>query len=234
MTECRSPELQDLLPDFAAELLDDERTARVRSHLIVCAACAEDAALLRVARRLRPPIDGIDVARIVASLPAPPGGGVVAPTRGPVQVGDTSGRFAPALPSRHERPARRQAVMGVSVWRLAATLGVIIAGGVSLVVARQGLVGIDPAARPPRVTTVAESVTEVGQGPRAIVSGLPGAAEGAPVVAARTVSVSYGDLGDYTADELQHMLDQLEQWDGATNEEPLPSSPMASPRGGTR
>jgi hypothetical protein len=174
------------------------------------------------------------VARIVAALPAPPTQTAVSPVRGPVLVCDSAeerDRLSP--PSRRERPGRRQRVVGLSMWRLAATLGVVIAGGASLVVARKGLVGIDPAADSSRVTQLAEGVTRGAEGPRAVVADSLGPGGLASPVTARTVSVSYGDLGDYTEDELQRMLDRLEQWDGATNAEPLPSSPIVSPRGGS-
>lgn len=231
MTECGSPELQDLLPDFAAELLDDVSTARVQAHLGMCDACAEDLALLRVARRLRAPAPVIDVARIVAALPAPPSATVAASPHGPVLVRDETAREHAVPPAMRDRPARRQMVMGVPVWRLAATLGVVIAGGASLMVARRGIVAIDPAAGGGQVTQVAESVTQVATAPTRVRPESLGASASAAM--ARTVSVSYGDLGDYTEDELQRMLDRLEQWDGATNEEPLPSTPIVSHRGGS-
>jgi hypothetical protein len=233
MTECGSPELQDLLPDFAAELLDDVSTARVQAHLGVCGACVEDLALLRVARRLRPPAPAIDVARIVAALPAPPSATVAASSRGPVLVRNATDRERAVPPTMRERPSRRPVVMGLPVWRLAATLGVVIAGGASLMVARRGIVAVDPAVGEGQVTQVAESVTQVATAPTRVLPESLGAGVSASSVTARTVSVSYGDLGDYTEDELQRMLDRLEQWDGATNEEPLPSTPIVSHRGGS-
>jgi len=47
------------------------------------------------------------------------------------------------------------------------------------------------------------------------------------------VSVSYGDLGDYSEAELQRMLDRLEQWDGTSSTEPLPTLPVVSNSGGS-
>jgi len=46
------------------------------------------------------------------------------------------------------------------------------------------------------------------------------------------VSVSYGDLGDYSEAELESMIDRLDQWDGATNTEPLPGVPILPNAGG--
>jgi len=72
MTECRSHELQDLLPDFAAGVLDDVTTARVSAHVVECTACADDLAVLELVRRARPRVTVPDVARIVAALPPAP------------------------------------------------------------------------------------------------------------------------------------------------------------------
>ena len=47
------------------------------------------------------------------------------------------------------------------------------------------------------------------------------------------VSVSYGDLGDYSQAELQRMLDRLESWDGTSSTEPLPTLPVVSTSGGS-
>ena len=50
MTECRSPEYQDLLPDLVAATLSDVEAAAVTAHLRTCVPCREDADLLRRAR----------------------------------------------------------------------------------------------------------------------------------------------------------------------------------------
>ena len=47
------------------------------------------------------------------------------------------------------------------------------------------------------------------------------------------VSVSYGDLGDYSEAELQHMLDRLANWDGTSSTEPLPTLPVVPSSGGS-
>lgn len=119
----------------------------------------------------------------------------------------------------------------MSVWRLAATLGVVIAGGTSILVARRG------------VTTVqspAASTLQVGESASVVAAQLAGKAHPETVAVAASVrpeapdvSVSYGDLGDYTEAELQRMLDRLDRWDGATNTEPLPGVPMTPTSGGT-
>jgi hypothetical protein len=45
-------------------------------------------------------------------------------------------------------------------------------------------------------------------------------------------SVSYGDLGDYTAEEMQAVLARLDAWDGAPSEEPLATLPVVTTAAG--
>ncbi|MCC6432265.1 MAG: hypothetical protein IT354_15255, partial [Gemmatimonadaceae bacterium] len=39
-------------------------------------------------------------------------------------------------------------------------------------------------------------------------------------------AVSFGNLGDYTDEELQRVLDRLEQWDGSTSTEAVTTTPI--------
>lgn len=233
MTECRSSELQDLLPDFVAESLDDITTARVAAHVAQCAACADDLAVLRMVRQARPRVLVPDIARIVAALPQPM-------STGPRLVPDDAAEYVVmgsvvrrpatvAAPPTMQPRAKRGQYFGMSTWRLAATLGVMIAGGTSLMVARRGLVGVE---------TPAANVLMVGESASAVAV-LPDGGPAESVTVATTnrgtpsVSVSYGDLGDYTEAELERMLDRLDQWDGATSTEPLPGVPIIPPSGGS-
>jgi hypothetical protein len=228
MTECRSPELQDLLPDYVAESLDDVGAARVASHVAECQWCADDLAVLRLVRASRPRVAVPDIARIVAALPHAPASGPRLVREGDLTPG-VSGQRVLSPPSMHARKGRGQ-VFGMSVWRLAATLGVVIAGGTSLLVARRGVTAVQ---------SPAASTMQVGES-ASVVATLPSGSERPETVAvaparllAPDVSVSYGDLGDYTEAELQRMLDRLDQWDGATNTEPLPGVPITPTSGGS-
>lgn len=228
MTECRSPELQDLLPEYAVDGLDDVTTARIAAHLAACAVCTEELAIVQLVRRVRPRVAKPDVARIVASLPPAPGRSASPTAESGLRL--SSGPLSPVTrvvpPSA--APARpRRTTFGLPAWRLAATLAVIVAGGASLVVARRGI-GIDPRTPTPSALTAGRMDSGVV---------VAGAAAGAESVTVRTqptteVSVSYGDLGDYSEDELEKMLDRLERWDGATSTEPLPGVPILLASGG--
>ncbi len=231
MTECTTTELQDLLPDFVSGALDDITMARVSAHVASCPSCADDLEVLRTVRAMRPRVPVPDVQRIVAALP------VARPAARPAAhpAAQTDGQAGPVLvrpgtasppPSMQRRPARGT-ILGLSVWRMAATLGVVIAGGTSLLVARRGIVSIPPVTE---TRAVADSGARLASAPLF---------DTAETVAVRTrmtaagVSISYGDLGDYTEDELQRMIDRLEQWDGATSTEPLPGVPIIATSGGS-
>jgi len=226
MIECRSPELQDLLPDYVAESLDSVATARVRDHLVSCELCADDLLVLQMIQQARPRVAVPDIARIVAMLPAAPVEHGVEFT-GPRLVREEPATSVPstAPTMQYRRPGAT--VFGRSVWRVAATLGVMIAGGTSVLIARRGLIDVQgPVAT--RSVTPADSVRTVAS--------VPSGSESLTVVPSASsvhgVSVSYGDLGDYSEAELESMIARLDQWDGATNTEPLPGVPILPNAGG--
>lgn len=228
MTECRSPELQDLLPDYVAETLDSVTAAQITEHLRGCAWCTEDLAVLQMVRRARPRVAVPDISRIVAALPpAPQPTGAVGEFSGPRLVRDVAPATA-AAPPFMQRQRSRGAVFGMSVWRVAATLGVVIAGGASLMVARRGVIGGSVRTEAPMVVATGESAAAAA--PVAISSETLAVAT--PATRTGTVSVSYGDLGDYSEAELESMLARLDKWDGATNTEPLPGVPILPTGGG--
>jgi anti-sigma factor RsiW len=233
MTECQAPELQDLLPDYVTESLSDAEHTQVHAHLSTCSACARDLALLRTVRALRPralALDAAQMARIVSALPKPPRDQM--PLAHPprpmlVRTKDEEAAVMPAPPSISARP-RRRLLSGPTLWRVAATITVMVAGGTSLLVARGGNsengAAIGQLASGESLQTpalLAESLSAVNS------LNTRGALASQP-----DVPVSYGDLGDYTEEELQGMLDRLDQWDGATSTDPMPGVPLVATRGG--
>ncbi|WP_291164980.1 zf-HC2 domain-containing protein [Gemmatimonas sp. UBA7669] len=226
MTECRSPELQDLLPDYAAELLNETQMAQLAEHVASCTPCADDLELLRVVQRVRPVVAMPDVARIVAALPAPPR--AVDPVADPM-VRDIS--TAPSMRTPSVRPRRVSGARGlmerVPSLRIAAVLGVLLAGAASVIVARQGVRAFDGSG----TVVAAESLMTISALPD---SESLAVAQPSVDLPAPDVSVSYGDLGNYTDEELQRMLDRLEAWDGAPNSEPMPSGLANALGGGPR
>lgn len=72
MTECFNPEMKELIPDLAAERLDEALRVRVMQHLELCEACAEEHEILRVVRAAQMPVPYINVPKIVRALPPAP------------------------------------------------------------------------------------------------------------------------------------------------------------------
>ncbi len=226
MTECNAPRFQDLLPDYMAGSLCESDLAELRQHLAECASCTSDLAILRQVRALRVPattLNAAAVSRIVAALPRPgstaAGHGSnevqVHPSR-PMLVRTTSDMQAP--PSTRSRSRRLQRHTA-TFWRVAATIVVMVAGGTSLLVAKRH------DALPESLTATALAGAEPGSA--LMTESLGMAANLGDVLASATdVPVSYGDIGDYSEDELEAMLDRLDQWDGANSPEPLPRAGM--------
>lgn len=230
MTECNAPRFQDLLPDYMAGSLCESDVAELRQHLAACASCTSDLAILRQVRALRAPaatLNAETVSRIVAALPRP-GSGAVGhhsssgsnevqkhPAR-PMLVKTTSDMQAPPSIRSRSRSLQRHSA---TFWRVAATIVVMVAGGTSLLVAKRH------DARPGSPGAAALASAESGSAVMA--ESLAMAADLGDVLASATdVPVSYGDIGDYSEDELQAMLDRLDQWDGANSPDPLPGAGM--------
>lgn len=107
----------------------------------------------------------------------------------------------------------------LGVWRMAATLGVIIAGGWSVLMVQSGGIGF--------MNNTRTDSTRLSDVPAVIDSNAAG-------VLTPTAAVSFGGLGDYSDEELQGVLDRLENWDGSTSTETVTTAPiLPMNRGGT-
>jgi len=221
--------MQDLLPDYVSASLDATAAALVEQHLSICDPCRDDIAVLRLVRAVRPKSVPIDVAQIVANLPRP------TPT---LRLVRSSSEAAPVVASNTTaaRPRRR---WSASVWQVAAAVGVMIVGGTSLVVSRNSPHSLTSArSSDAQLAEAAESALArtsgaAGTMPSATVAILDSPSGIGSTARESRVSVSYGDLGNYSEAELQHMLDRLEKWDGTSSPEPLPTLPVVSTSGGS-
>ena len=229
MTECPIPEMQDLLPDYVSASLDATAVAWVEQHLPICDPCRDDIAVLRLARAVRPQAVPVDVAHIVAGLPRP------TPT---LRLMHSAEDLLPVAASAisGSRPRRR---WSASVWRVAAAVGVMVVGGASLIVSRNSPMSLTGArSNEVQMAEAAESALARTTASRGTAPSATVAAVDSPAIIGRIgresrVSVSYGDLGDYSEAELQRMLDRLDEWDGTSSAEPLPTLPVVSHSGGS-
>jgi len=80
MIDCPNGEMRDRLPDFVHGQLTGAARAEVATHVAGCSACAAELVLLRELRETLRQGPRVDVARIVAALPA--AGRSAAATRG--------------------------------------------------------------------------------------------------------------------------------------------------------
>src|SRR5215216_30676 len=71
MNDCANGDVRDLLPDLMHGRLDADRRSAVEAHLAGCADCRAELELLRTAGHALSRAPAVDVARIVAALPAP-------------------------------------------------------------------------------------------------------------------------------------------------------------------
>lgn len=222
MTECRDDVMRDQLPDFDSGTLATEVQTQLRAHVAGCDACAEELALVRTVRSVRPVPTPVDVQAIVSRLPKPeavlPCDSSVIPIHG--------GRRKEMLPSVESTPRRRR-LLSNSTWQLAAALGLMVVGAGSVMIARSGKVDATftvpnavPDSLPPtvRVPELAERSDTV-----AIVAD-PSPTQTFPDASRTTVAISFGDVGDYTEEELDRILARLDQWDGATSTESMPAA----------
>lgn len=207
MTDCPNAEIRDLLPDYLHEQLPAADAAIVEHHVASCAECANELALLRMVMAVRPNVP-VNVARIVASLPKP---GAVAEVS-PVHDDRAGVRAISSAPSAKRRGFAMQQ------WR-AAAVTLVALGGLSVAIARRGLVSVTDA--PP----VNDSAM-VASGGAAAVSNESLAVVPAIAGSAKAPALSVGELSDYSDAELESVIQRLEKWDGAAAAEPLPGVPL--------
>ena len=70
MTDCPRSEIRDLLPDWVNGSLDRDAAADVSEHITTCAACRDEADLLRRLRVVLSPEPAIDVRRVAERVVA--------------------------------------------------------------------------------------------------------------------------------------------------------------------
>ncbi|MGV3708247.1 MAG: zf-HC2 domain-containing protein [Gemmatimonas sp.] len=212
MTDCSNAEIRDMLPDYLHEQLSVADHAEVQQHLVSCAECADELALLKTVLALRPAVSAPNVADILAKLPKP------APrvTVEHIQVAgvrDISTARSVAAKSRTNFRA----------WRAIAAVAVMAVGGLTIKIAseteaKSGLVSMQDSA------TVAELQSRVADGSERFVS------DSAPApVPGKNISLSVGDPSAYSDEELEAMMSRLDKWDGSMSADPLPGVPIIPP-----
>jgi anti-sigma factor RsiW len=211
MTDCSNAEIRDMLPDYLHEQLSVADHAQVQQHLVSCAECADELALLKTVLALRPAVSAPNVADILAKLPKP------APrvTVDHIQVAGvrdiSTARSVAAKTSRSNFRA----------WRAIAAVAVMAVGGLTIKIAseteaKSELVTMKDSA------TVAELQSRVANGAERVLS------DSAPIPG-KNISLSVGDPSAYSDEELEAMMSRLDKWDGSMSADPLPGVPILPP-----
>lgn len=239
MDSCDNNEMRDALPDFVGGRLSDIERARVSRHVAECRDCADELDVVRMVRAARAPMAEIDVARIVAQLPRPTVRvatvrvatvRVATPERAVQRVASVAPLQSAPFMQRQRAAARRSS----GIWKVAAAVGVMIAGGWSVYLVQRGSIATVSVSQ----DSLPLSDSGMGVALPTVAAATNGTADSGvadPVVTARDAgaAVSFGDVGNYTDEELKRVLDRLEQWDGATSAEVITTSPVLPvPAGG--
>lgn len=170
MTDCNNPDILDALPDLINGRLSPLDHAMLTEHVAGCAACATDAELLREIRRAAPLAPHIDVARIVAALPGPS-----------VQHSLTSkvANDAAANGARL-KPASLAFQRRQPIWGIIASVAVIAAAGLSVVMGKSESEGD---AVPARIVAQAPAASAATGIETAAAASDPGSSNGTNVTA---------------------------------------------------
>jgi len=225
MIECANTEVQDLLPEFAAEMLGASDRLAVEVHLSACSACRADVDVLRAVHRARPVPASLDIAAIVAALPKAPVAVPAARERAFRVITGEMPAAAPSMRTIGRAPSRSRTAprwFGAAATRMAAALTLVALGGLSVSIARRGPVAITDSGTPvlsDAAFVVAQANTPYADDADPIV----------PVVPLAPAVLPIQELSDYSDDELSLLLDQLDAWDGALSVDVIdPSSPSAN------
>jgi hypothetical protein len=211
MTDCSNAEIRDLLPDYVHDQLSPTDHARVEQHLLSCAECTDELALLQSVFQSRPEVSPVNVAAIVAAL-AKPGQ--------PASESQNAAAVPPSINGVRDITSARSVARkagGFHSWRAIAAVAVLAVGTFSVAVVRQGVLGGNPSLSDTTgiVAVVRSGATNVDDSLRSHSSG--------------DVALSIGDISDYSDEELQAIMARLDKWDGATSAEPLPGVPILPP-----
>lgn len=226
MNECLNADMRDALPDLIHGRLDALQAAQVEQHVAACAECAAELELLRVVAASAPAAPTIDVGRIAAALPTPTRHGFLL----------HRGEGQEAEPSSGSRPRR---IWSRPAVRIAATIAIVTAGGMSLLVGRNVL-------SPENQVGASRGPDAVSQLPAAAASGRADVpdpatvspAQSSPEVASAGVATTVasglslvGETHELSDENLSTLLAEIERLDAIPGVEPETIAPSIGESG---
>ena len=225
MSKCASTEIRDSLPDFVHGQLDVAGMAEVRAHIAGCEACAAEVELLKLVVASAPVAPPMNVAGIVNALPLPTRHGFLLHRgRGDAGNAATSSSLPPTMiraPRFWSRP----------LVRVAASVAVVTAGALSLLVGRDVL---RPEAQVGETVQVARTDSPrafevpAAVAPAASQSAVSQSVERTTAVATGTGLSLTGELADLSDEHLTTLLNDLDRLDALPAEEPEAVEPAVS------
>jgi len=203
--------MRDALPDLIHGSLDAARAADVEAHVASCAECAAELDLLRVVVASATKAPAMDIGRIAAALPTP--------TRQGLLLHHGGGQPA-AAGSR-----KPHSVWSRPLLRVAATVAIVAAGGLSLVVGRDVL-NPERQVSPPatRVAAAAPLPAAANQTAAVASSVAPQQAVARHLASAAGLSL-VGEVQDLSDEHLATLLSEMDRMDAIPGAEPEAITP---------
>ena len=186
MNKCTNSEIQDILPDLEHGKLSLHARQTVEEHLAGCESCREDLRVIRTVKTAAVFAPSIDVDRVVRQIPP----------------------YGIPVPAK-EAPARGR----VAQWLVAATVGVLLIGGGTLLKNRQqsespNRLVVNPTDSQTMIAESAPPTPDIRS-----VLGEPAHTPALSVVA---------DVRELSDGNLQQLMSELENFDALPNSEPEP------------
>jgi hypothetical protein len=202
MNDCMNAEVRDALPDLMHGRLSDLDKVTMRAHVETCADCRAELALLQEVRASAPIAPRIDVARIVAALPAP--------------MPSAADQLVASAPGN----TRRASSM---MWKMTAVAALLVTGSLTFATARRTAVA--PATMASTAVAAQSSASRVAAPVAATVavgSSAPAkvvAAAGSPVKSSVGLSLT-GGVQDLSDDQLESLVNGLDNVEAMPSGEP--------------
>ena len=211
MTECLNEAAREALPDLLNGRLGEADRATLIEHVEACAFCSAELALLKEVRRTMPLAPQVDVAWIVAALPAPAASFSAQPDRARRDRGESSMRL------------RGRAIAASAM----AAVITLVAGSVFF--ARSGTDPRDEPVRTASVPVVSEtaspSAAEIGtdsavQATPNRVAASPSGVVSAARKPASVITLATGGVHDLSDEHLETLIAELEAMESLPSAEP--------------
>jgi anti-sigma factor RsiW len=203
MNDCMNAEVRDALPDLMHGRLSDLNTATMKAHVETCPDCREELRLLQEIRAAAPLAPRIDVARIVAALPAP--------------IPSAADQLVASAPAR---PRRSSSML----WKTAAAAALLVTGSLTFATARR-----QATVSPVAATSVAAPVGSAPVATAAATAVAVAPAASNTVVASSQTSAKKsaglsltGGVQDLSDDQLESLVNSLDNVEAMPSGEPEP------------